>query len=151
LAEPDETRRVSSPAALIAVVAVAAMVAILCVLGAMFSGLFGAIGFTTAAADNTAGVSVAGVDAASPKAAATRVEDGQWLVATDIAAGTYTATVPEHSGGCAWERNSSSDGTVNSVLESGVGRAGERMVVSIKVTDVIFKSRGCGVWQRTGD
>jgi hypothetical protein len=132
----------SSPAAFIAVVAVSALVLIGCVLAATIGGLFGSF-------------SQSGDDAApaptwidpSRREAATSFEDGQWLVAQDILAGTYRTSIPANSPGCAWERSASTDGTASSVLESGAGPAGTALTVTIKATDAVFLSHGCGSWQ----
>lgn len=49
------------------------------------------------------------------------------------------------------ERNASTDRTPSSVLEAGTAKSGEAIVVSIKSTDKVFQSTGCGTWHRTGD
>jgi hypothetical protein len=49
------------------------------------------------------------------------------------------------------DRNASTDGTAASVLDSGAGSEGTRVVVTIKGTDVVFLSIGCGRWLRIGD
>jgi hypothetical protein len=140
--EPD--RGLSSPAAFIGVVAVTTLVIILCVLGATMSGLFGVLG-------TEAGAPAAATSAPAPaqRGPVTTFDDGQWLVGADIEAGTYATTVPADSPGCTWERKDSTDGTANSVLESGIGEEGERLVVDIKPTDKVFGSVGCGRWQRS--
>lgn len=150
-AQPEEKRprrEVSSPAAFIAVVAVSALVIILCVLGAAISGLFS---FVTSS--DTGAVETPAGNEAKPSALVAGVSfpDGQWLVLRDIQPGTYAATVPNHSPGCTWERNASTDGTASSVLETGGGPGGEAIVVSIRETDKVFQSQGCGVWKRTAD
>jgi hypothetical protein len=141
-------RRISSPAALVAVVAVTVLVAVLCVLGAMFSGLFGYLSFSDTSGTESAPPTV---QAPSQRSASTQFDDGQWLVGTDVVPGTYSATVPAGSPGCSWERDASTDGTASSVLESGLGKDGDHLVVTIKDSDVIFQSHDCGVWLRTGD
>jgi hypothetical protein len=132
----------SSPAAFIAVVAVSALVLIGCVLAATVGGLFGS--FSPAA--DRATPAPTWIDP-SRREAATSFDDGQWLVARDIHAGTYRTSVPATSPGCAWERNASTDGTASSVLESGAGPAGTALAVTIKETDAVFLSHGCGSWQ----
>jgi len=143
-AQPD--RRLSSPAAFIGVVAVAALVIILCVLGTMASGLFGLVSKSDAGADAD---TVGSTAPQTPHVALTDFDDGQWLVGTDIVSGTYSTTVPAGSAGCDWERLSSTDGTASSVLESGVGKAGDKIAVDIKATDKVFQSSSCGRWRRT--
>jgi hypothetical protein len=137
---PD--RRLSSPAAFIGVVAVTTLVIILCVLGATMSGLFGVL-------SPGAGEPVAATSPAAPSARlpVTAFDDGLWAVGLDVRAGTYATTVPAGSAGCTWERKDSSDGSAFSVLESGVGKEGDRLVVDIKPTDKVFQSAGCGRWQ----
>jgi hypothetical protein len=140
---PDPDRGLSSPAAFIGVVAVTTLVIILCVLGATMSGLFGLIG--SESGTQAAATSPPALEQRGP---VTTFDDGQWLIGTDIEAGTYATTVPAGSAGCTWERKDSTDGTANSVLESGIGTEGERLVVDIKSTDQVFGSVGCGLWQR---
>jgi len=140
-APPD--RRLSSPAAFIGVVAVTTLVIILCVLGATMSGLFGIL------SPGTSGEPVAATSPAAPSAriAVTAFDDGLWAIGLDVRAGTYATTVPAGSAGCTWERKDSTDGSAFSVLESGVGQEGERLVVELKPTDKVFQSAGCGRWQ----
>jgi hypothetical protein len=143
---PDQApadRRLSSPAAFIGVVAVTTLVIILCVLGATMSGLFGILD------PGAGGEPVAATSPAAPSARipVTAFDDGLWAVGLDVRAGTYATTVPAGSAGCTWERKDSSDVSAFSVLESGVGREGERLVVDIKPTDRVFQSVGCGRWQ----
>lgn len=138
---PD--RRLSSPAAFIGVVAVTTLVIILCVLGATMSGLFGILG-TGAGGDPVAVTSPA---VPSVRIPVTAFDDGLWAVGLDVRAGTYATTVPAGSAGCTWERKDSTDGSALAVLESGVGKEGDRLVVDIKPTDKVFQSVGCGHWQ----
>lgn len=139
--ESPPERDSSSPVTLLAVVGVSALVIILCVLGAAMSGLFYFDTKTTPAVAVTQSERVPG----------TSMEDGQWLVGSDIQPGSYTVTVMAGSPGCSWERNANTDGTATSVLESGGGAEGETIVVQVRETDAIFQSRDCGVWQRTGE
>jgi hypothetical protein len=140
-APPD--RRLSSPAAFIGVVAVTTLVIILCVLGATMSGLFGFLG------PSTEGEPALATSAPAPSARqpVTAFDDGLWAVGLDVRAGTYATVVPAGSAGCTWERKDSTDGSAFSVLESGVGAEGQRVVVDIKPTDKVFQSVGCGRWQ----
>lgn len=124
----------------LAVIGVTSLVVILCVLGAAFTGLFN-FGDEPTGSENV-------VVNNAERVPATSMEDGQWLVGTDIRPGTYSVTVMDGSAGCAWERNSSTDGTAASVLESGIGEEGDTITVEIQETDVIFQSRGCGHWER---
>jgi hypothetical protein len=133
---------------MVAVVAVSALVIILCVLGAAASGLFNMIAGVTSGMKAEPSV---GPVAPAPLAIATRFDDGRWLVNRDILAGTYKATVPADSAGCTWERDSATDGMASSVLESSIGKTGDKFVVGIGENDVLFQSYGCGTWIRTGD
>jgi hypothetical protein len=144
-AAPDQAppdRRLSSPAAFIGVVAVTTLVIILCVLGATMSGLFGILG------PGPSGEPAAATSAPVPSARGpvTAFDDGLWVVDLDVRAGTYATVVPAGSAGCTWERKDSTDGSAFSVLESGVGKEGDRLVVDIKPTDKVFQSSGCGRW-----
>jgi hypothetical protein len=139
-------RGMSSPAAFIGVVAVTTLVIILCVLGATMSGLFGSL----SGADPDGQPAAAQTDATQPiRGPVDTFDDGQWAVGLDVKAGTYATTVPAGSAGCTWERKESTDGSAFSVLESGVGAVGDKLVVDIKATDKVFQSSGCGRWQRT--
>jgi hypothetical protein len=146
--EPEAPKReFSSPFAFAGVVIVGALVVIGCVLGTSMSGLFKFGGDTgnAAAADSSSS------GPAGPRVPGTTFDDGQWIVSGDIQPGTYAVTVPADTSGCTWERNASTDGTASSVLESGVGKGGQALVVGIKPTDKVFKTNGCGTWHRTGD
>jgi hypothetical protein len=140
-APPD--RRLSSPAAFIGVVAVTTLVIILCVLGATMSGLFGIL------SPGAGGEPAAATSPAAPSARipVTAFDDGLWVIGLDVRSGTYATTVPTGSAGCTWERKDSTDGSALSVLESGVGKEGDRLVVDVKPTDEVFQSAGCGRWQ----
>jgi hypothetical protein len=144
-ADPDPSER-DAPFTLtfLAVVGISALVVIFCVLGAAVYGLF-----NTGGAGEEVPASVGTTAAAL--APATSMPDGQWLVGQDIQPGSYSVAVAVGSPGCTWERNSSTDGSATSVLESGAGNEGQTLVVGIRDTDVVFQSRGCGTWQRTGD
>lgn len=150
-------RDMSSPRTLVAVVGIGALFVIACVLGVAMSGLVGfvtsGLGISGLGIGDEAGAGVARSPYAAPSARvpSDTFPDGQWLVAADIRPGTYSVTVPAGSPGCTWERNASTDGTASSVLETGTAKEGEALVVSIKDTDKVFQSHGCGTWQRTAD
>jgi hypothetical protein len=140
-------REFSSSLAFIGVVVMGALVVVLCALGTTMSGLFNfssnSDGSNADAGPNTS--------ASAPRDAADSFGDGQWLVSVDIKPGTYSVTVPANADNCTWERNASTDGTSSSVLESGIGKPGEALVVGINTTDKVFQSSGCGSWHRTGE
>lgn len=145
---PDPDQEASSPIAFIAVVVVATLVVILCGLGATMSGLFD---FAKSSAAPATATSAPAVTDAHVRVPGTTFVDGQWLVGGDIQPGTYSVTVKSGSPGCTWERDSSTDGTAASVLESGNGHSDEVIVVVIKETDKVFQSRNCGSWHRISD
>jgi hypothetical protein len=144
---PQRERELSFPVAFLAVVGVSALVIIMCVLGITMSGLFHFGGSTA----EPATLATSGPVDLAVRAPSTTFVDGQWMVGGDIQPGTYSTTVPNGSPGCTWERNASADGTAASVLESGNGKEGEPVVVSIKDTDRVFQTKGCGTWQRVSD
>ncbi|MGE5830769.1 MAG: hypothetical protein ACM30G_20735 [Micromonosporaceae bacterium] len=140
---PRPRRRLPRPIALGAVMVFGTILLTVCLIAVTFSGLFGNP-FRADRAEPAIPtlVTVGPV----PAALATEFDDGTWLVGRDIVAGTYQASVPASSAGCMWERADSSDGTLASVLESGAGDAGTMAVVTIKVTDTVFRSHECGRW-----
>jgi hypothetical protein len=146
-AERNPPRRgLPAPVALVALVVLSTVIVVACVLGATFSGLAGFVKGTSAASPPPSASFVA----PAPRQA-TRFGDGIWLVGSDILTGTYTATVPVASPGCAWARTASADDAANSVVESGTGRDGETIVATVVDTDTSFQTDGCGEWRRTGD
>jgi hypothetical protein len=74
------------------------------------------------------------------------ISDGQWLVGDDIDSGTFATTVPADSPGCAWERADADDGSAASLLDSGTAEPGEALAITIKPTDRVFRTTGCGTW-----
>lgn len=145
---PDPDPEATRPIAFIAVIGVATLIVILCGLGATMSGLFDFA--KNSGAPAAAATSAAAVDVGA-RVPGTTFPDGQWLVGGDIQPGTYTVVVVPGSAGCTWERDSSSDATATSVLESGNGSGGETLVVNIRDTDKVFQSTNCGTWHRTSD
>ena len=79
---------------------------------------------------------------------ATTFGPGVQVVGSDIAPGTYGATVPADSSGCYWERTSGFSGELADVIANDSAEAGEQVVVAIDPTDLGFASNGCGVWTR---
>jgi hypothetical protein len=73
----------------------------------------------------------------------TRFGDGQFIVGTDIAPGTYRAR-----GGstCYWARLSAFTGDLNSILANDNPRGST--IVTISSRDRGFASHGCGTWTR---
>lgn len=144
---PGHIRPMSSRRALITTVIVGVLALGVCLGALVFSGLFGDV------FSKSAQPSASAPDTSEPTLVAshaTTFDDGQWLVGTDIMPGVYAVDVPAASGGCNWERDSSSDGTANSVLEAGVGTPGQHLAVTIKDTDVVFQSHDCGTWKKIG-
>jgi hypothetical protein len=146
---PAHARPMSRPVALIATIIVGILALGLCLLATVFGGVFGNP-FAARSSASPTGPSTAAAQASAPVPPATSFGDGQWLVGTDILPGVYQVVVRADSTGCTWERDSSSDGTADSVLESGVGRPTQKLAVTIKDTDKVFHSQGCGTWHRIG-
>jgi hypothetical protein len=115
------------------------LVLLLCIGGAAIGGFFSDVA-TQDGQDGDPSAS-AGV---TPDGSTT-FADGEFVIGTDIKSGTYTTTVPGDST-CSWERASSADGSASSVLDSGVEAPGKAVVVTIKATDEVFRSQGCGTW-----
>jgi putative cell wall-binding protein len=70
--------------------------------------------------------------------------DGMWIVGTDIAATTWTATGGKN---CYWARLSDFTGEVGSVIANDLGSTNPR--VTIDGSDAGFDTHGCGQWRRT--
>jgi hypothetical protein len=143
---PAHARPMSSPAALIATLVVGILALGVCLLATVFGGLFGNM-FTNDSPAAPVPPSTAATPTGVQTSPAEQFGDGQWLVGTDIRPGVYVVNVRADSTGCAWERDSSTDGTADSVLESGVGSPGQHLVIKIKSTDKLFHSQGCGAWK----
>lgn len=77
-----------------------------------------------------------------PATPATTFGDGTFRVGTDIAAGTYKNS--DSSQGCYWERDSSFDGSVDSIIANSISISDD--IVTISPTDVGFTSDSCGTW-----
>ncbi|MFE7193938.1 hypothetical protein [Kitasatospora sp. NPDC057541] len=87
----------------------------------------------------------------APAAPADTIDgSGTFLVGTDIRPGTYRTAGP--AGGvarmCYWERARSADGDLDSIIanENLTGQG----VVTIKKSDVVFKTQGCQSWTKIG-
>lgn len=116
------------------------LVALLCVGGAAIGGFFSDVSGPDGQDGEPSATATATTDGA------TSFADGEFGVGTDIKSGTYTTKVPADST-CSWERASSADGSAASVLDSGVETPGKDVVVTIKATDEVFRSQGCGTWR----
>lgn len=68
---------------------------------------------------------------------------GTYLVGSDIAPGTYRASVDGI--GCYWERMKDATGGFNAIIANDYVSDGQALV-TIKATDVAFKSQGCTDW-----
>ena len=75
----------------------------------------------------------------------TEVGDGIWIVGTDLAPGTYRATVP--GGSCYWARLRSFDGGLNSILANDLPPKGNA-IIEIPPDDAGFETHGCGTWKK---
>ncbi|WP_438307014.1 hypothetical protein ACSHXN_46970 (plasmid) [Streptomyces sp. HUAS TT11] len=83
-----------------------------------------------------------------PKGPATTIAgDGEYLVGTDMQAGTYRTAGPDNSVLCYWERAKDSTGDFNSIIANnnlqGSGRATVRK-------GEVFKTTGCQKWAKVG-
>jgi hypothetical protein len=99
-------------------------------------------GASASAQGKTGGEKGAGEAAGEKKAAFEG--DGDFQVGTDVEPGTYRTT-GNSDGMCYWERAKDASGELDSLLAndnvSGTG------YVTVKPTDKIFKSSGCGDWE----
>lgn len=68
--------------------------------------------------------------------------DGVYLVGTDVQPGTYVSDSP---GYCSWYRLSSLNGESNNIIDSDNSASGKQYV-TIKPTDVAFKTLSCSTW-----
>ncbi len=147
---PAEQRDVMSRRSTVALVVSGLLVAALCGAGATFLDRALDQPATSPAQDAPADGS-AGADATLGEERATGdghlIGDGLWVVGDDIDYGTFAATVPTDSPGCTWERADSDDGSSASVIDSGIAKPGENIVVTIKETDRVFRTSGCGTWR----
>jgi hypothetical protein len=72
--------------------------------------------------------------------------DGTWRVGADIEAGTYRANAKM---GCYWERMRGFSGdTLKDIISNGVSASDGPVTVTIKKTDLGFKSQLCGTWTK---
>ncbi|MFE7564994.1 hypothetical protein [Kitasatospora sp. NPDC057500] len=89
--------------------------------------------------------------AAAPAEPADTIDgSGTFLVGTDIRPGTYRTAGPGGGsmGMCYWERARAADGDLGSIIanENLMGQG----VVTIKKSDVVFKTQGCQPWTKIG-
>jgi hypothetical protein len=70
---------------------------------------------------------------------------GTFLVNKEISPGTYRA---DASPGCYWERESSLDGSLDSIAAND--NADGPVIVAVSSADVAFKTSGCGTFHRVG-
>jgi hypothetical protein len=82
------------------------------------------------------------------------IEDGTWLVGTDIAPGTYRADGMVAGGSsadwCYWARLSDltggSEADDNGIIDNHLGTGPGQVLVEILPTDVAFETKDCGTW-----
>jgi hypothetical protein len=115
--------------------------------GAVIAGTYADGAFTPFAAPAAAAAPTAPADSAAP-ATATSFGPGMQLVGTDIAPGTYRATVEDGMIPlCTWERLSGVSGEGDDIITVDLAtEAGAQVVVEIQPDDVAFDSSGCGEW-----
>ena len=81
-----------------------------------------------------------------PAAPGAVIRPAAWVVGGDILPGTYSTTA---SAGCYWERATSFDGSLSSIIANDFMSSGGAAVVAIAATDIAFKSDAdCGTWTR---
>lgn len=83
-----------------------------------------------------------------PAGPATRFGDGTWQVGKDIAAGTYSTTVPGDTFACYWARQKSATGDLSDIIANDNVPAGAHATFTVKRSDVFVTSTGCGTWVR---
>lgn len=103
-----------------------------------------AAGFTTMPAQHGVAVPKTMPAPAKTGGVSHTVGDGTYEVGQDIAAGTYTTTVPADAIGCYWERDRNFSGELSAVIANDNLMSGARGRVTIKTSDkgVTF-SGGC--------
>jgi hypothetical protein len=77
-----------------------------------------------------------------PTPAGVTFDDGDYIVGTDVLAGTYRTREPAFL--CYWERLSGFGGTLDEIIANGSG--GGYHVITIAAGDAGFSSSGCGTW-----
>ena len=83
-----------------------------------------------------------------PPAPAATIGPGAWVVGSDIQSGTYQANA---SAGCYWERATSFEGTIASIIANDFMPTGGTALVAIAPTDTAFRTDDeCGPWTRIG-
>jgi hypothetical protein len=75
----------------------------------------------------------------------TDVEEGTFIVGTDLLPGTWTAT-PPNPAACTWARLRNFGGDADATIQAG--EVGASHVVVVQDTDAGFTSTGCGRWTR---
>ena len=79
---------------------------------------------------------------------ATTIPPGDWVVGSEIVAGTYAATV---ASGCYWERVTSFAGTLGSIIANDFISTAGSAYVTVAASDIGFKTDAdCGTWSRIG-
>lgn len=82
-----------------------------------------------------------------PKGPATSVPgDGEYLVGTDMKAGTYRTAGPDEFG-CYWERDKDSSGDFDSIIANDNLQGSGRVTVR---KGEVFKTSGCQKWVKVG-
>jgi endonuclease YncB( thermonuclease family) len=102
------------------------------------SGLFG---------NECPGAAAPAAGGVQPSAGAT-IENGTWVVGSDIQPGTYRTTGPSNEGmikmACIWKRLKDTSGEITSTLAINVSQG--PTIVTIKPTDGAFDSQNCAPW-----
>ena len=92
-----------------------------------------------------AAVTTPATPAASPEPTAITIDDGVWIVGSQVVAGTYS-----NGGGgremCYWARLRGFSGQLTDLIVNGISDAPQ--IVTIRPGDIGFESSGCGTWTR---
>jgi hypothetical protein len=136
------------------------VVGILVVVGALAligCGVLTVVGQAGRKAQATAQPSAANAERSAPSAepAATRsaadplTSDGTWLVPSEVAPGTWRATVPaSERAGCYYVRLKEPSDELDAIIDNDRVSAGGTATVIIKATDGAFKTSRCGTWTK---
>jgi PASTA domain-containing protein len=83
-------------------------------------------------------------DLSRVSASMTTIDQGMWIVGTDVSAGSYRTTGGDS---CYWERLRGFGGELNDVIANDLPSGSA--IVTISTNDAGFSTNGCGPWNRT--
>ena len=83
----------------------------------------------------------------APVSQTSTIVPGAHVVGAELTSGTY---VTQSASGCYWERTSSFDGTLNSIIANDYISSAGTQYVTISASDTGFiTNQACGTWQHT--